>query len=494
MRPGTGPAKMKPEGGLSRRDRPPFLLGFESDPNFILRRQTMVRTRIAWPPTLLFLSILMMAPALGAQDEVRLTDGGVLEGEIISVSESEVALRHKSFGVIKIPRYKIERMGAYGTLDQPDEEAAGEDEDSAVRRQNSAQGSSASRLDLDYEPERYQPVPIPGAENPAGPDELSAEMEARPDLARLYEILINRDVIDEDSALVLFSLNEKWAADPASLTVLEKRVMDTLMGEAPESATVRETEYRNPPPLSLAPIVDEIRGKLEGVGELSYRERYTVEDGDGRIVVEYDRQVSRPDLIAGTGKVIEHVKVAEVGKAVRYFGDGHMLWLLTRREGGAPEEGDRGPNPFGASADAASANTPQAARADFAAWAAAGFPIERMTRADLLLVPFNIVDLATLELVEETGEAWVLKARVDTPAFDPMTMAELRIAKPTGFLESMELTGETGSALLEILDARVDPGLPPTTFVVPEAPEGAGFDVVQAPGSPADALAMLGAL
>ena len=110
------------------------------------------------------------------------------------------------------------------------------------------------------------------------------------------------------------------------------------------------------------------------------------------------------------------------------------------------------------------------------------------------LNPFEIVDLATLELVNEDEDAWVLKARLDSPAFHPMSEAELRIGKSNGLLESMRLSGDRGSARLEISDARVAPGLPPTTFVVPEAPEGQNFQIVQAPRHPEEALSMLGAL
>lgn len=455
----------------------------------------MIRIQKATPWPLLFLGLLILVPAAGAQDEVRLTDGGVLEGQIIRETETGIELKHRDFGVIKIPRSRIARMGPYGTLDEPSDAATGqEDSAAAARRRDGNQEPGASRLDLDYEPERYQPVPIPGAEEVDDSAALETEMEARPELARLYETLINRDVVQQEAAQLLFSLNEKWEADPDSLSPLENRIVETLLGKTPEPASVDPGKYRNPPPGSLAPIVDEIREKLKDVEELSYRERYTVNDGDGRIVMEYERQISRPDLIAGTGKMIEHVEAAEVGKAIRYFGDGHMLWLLTRGETNAAVDDGRGANPFGPSAGGAAGDVPRGTRAEFGEWAAAGFPLGQMTRANLLLVPFKTVDLATLELVSEDKDAWVLRARIDSPAFDPMKTTEFRMAKSTGLLESMELSGDAGSARLEISEVQINPGLPPATFVVPEAPTGQGFQIVQAPGTAADALAMLGAL
>jgi hypothetical protein len=68
-------------------------------------------------PTLGILAFLIVVcPALFAQDEIRLSDGGVLQGKIINETPTSIELRHPDFGVIQIPKSKILQMGPYGTL------------------------------------------------------------------------------------------------------------------------------------------------------------------------------------------------------------------------------------------------------------------------------------------------------------------------------------------------------------------------------------------
>lgn len=447
--------------------------------------------------SLLTLLMLTIAAAVGAQDEIRLNDGGVLEGEILNVTDTEVEFKHKSFGVMRIPRSKIVQMGPYGTLgDAAEADEQAEESPSGGRPRPQEPGTTSSRLDLDYEPDRYEPVPIPGADRSAGGGQarLEAEMEARPELAGLYEAIINRELLKDEDAETLFRLNQKWENDPDSLSPLEQKIVDAFLGEA--DASPGDEEAENPPPEALAPLVEEIRNKLARVEQLTYRERYTVTQPEGNVVIEFERQVSPPDLVVGTGEVLEHPDAAEVGKAVRYFGDGQMMWLLTRRTAAAAGDDDesRAANPFGAGASGGGGAAPQATRAEFSAWAEAGFPVDEMTRSELLLSPFKVVDLATLEQVSEDEDAWVFRAEVDSPAFEPMRTAELRIAKDTGLLETLKLSGDDVDAELEISGARVNPDLAPATFVVPEAPEGQSFQVVKAPVSQAEALKLLGAL
>jgi hypothetical protein len=198
--------------------------------------------------------------------------------------------------------------------------------------------------------------------------------------------------------------------------------------------------------------------------------------------------------------VIEHVDPLEAHKAVRYFGDGQMLWLLTRR-------GDQTGEAFvDQSADAANLTaeerveraqeyeTPTGTRAEFSTWAVAGFPIVQMTRSDLILEPFRGLDLATLNRVSEDEEAWVFEAKIDSPAFAPMETAELRIEKSSGLLEWMRVKGATLEASIEFSGIQSGVDLPASTFVVPQAPEGRSFRVVDAPDSPSEALTLLGAL
>ncbi len=469
----------------------------------------MLNTRIVDPRALLAFALILFSPKLFAQDEVRLKDGGVLEGKIIRETETLIELKHESFGVIKIEKDRILSAGAYGTLstdastEEPKDEAGRK---AAAARRAAAENSPVSRLDLDYKPERFEPLPIPGQSQKLNPstagvaEDLRAEMVARPDLAKLYENLINREVIKSEEAELLFALNERWEADPDSLSPLERKIVRTLTGESEPTAREAVGGTRNPPPAELARVVGLIRAKLDEIDEVSYEERFSLTAPEGETVIRYERQVRRPDLIAGTSEVLQHVNPLESNKATRYFGDGQMLWLLTRRgketgaafvaqssdvEGFSSEQREERAREY---------ETPTGTRADYSEWAAAGFSIAEMTRSDLLLRPFDGLDLATLQQVSEDEAYWVFTADIDSPAFEFMERAELQIAKSTGLLESIRMSADSLEAQIEF--SRIEPGsnLPASMFVVPQSPEGRSFSAVEAPDSSMEALSMLGAL
>lgn len=449
-------------------------------------------------PRLIAFTFLMVARSLIAQDEVRLTDGGVLKGKIIAETPAGVDLKHKSFGVIHIPREKIVVMGPEGTLPAPGAPkgpAPAETPARSARRSTSLPG--ASRLDLVVAPTPVEPDPL-AEDSAAGATGTDAGSEAA--LTALYDKLLRHETLKDEDAQVLLRLNERWQADRASMSPLEQNIVRALMGESDDTATTGGARTIAPPPAELAPVVAEIRAKLDKVTEISYQELYSVVNPLGKVAIRYDRQSRRPNLTAGRGEVLEHVDPTQNGRAVRYFSDGQSLWLLTQRGSEAGKafvaqsvnadqmtEAER-------AARAEEFVRPAASRIDYSRWEASGYPVEQMARLDLLLDPFSVLDLSTLKLVSEDETQWNFSARISSPAFAPMEEAELTFLKATAYLTRMSLKGNSVQATLEISAARSDPGLPEITFRAPEAPAGQEFKFVEAPESPIQALSILGSL
>lgn len=459
------------------------------------------------PSALAVLLMVLCAFVARAQDEVRLTDGGVLQGKIIKETETNVELKHPTFGVIQIPRERIVKMGPYGTLGSSGAAPGGgtdEDAEGAPRGPSQRDGTarSGSRLDPDYQPPVFERPEIPQElREIEAAARLEAEMDANPELAALYQRLLHRDVLADEDAQKLFVLNERAEADPDSLTALEKMIVEVLLGDAGADEKVKDTEPQEAmPPAELAGVVESIRGKLSAIKEAGYREIYVVAMPEGKIEIRYDRQLRAPNLAAGRGQVVDHVEATQRGREIRYFSDGESMWLLTRRGEGSGKayvaESAGGSELTGEerSERARAFEAPRGVRLDETAWDEAGLPAADLSRARLLADPFAPLDLATLRLEREDEKVWVFTARMDSAAFSPLETAELTIARETGLVQEMKLEGGGAEARMTIEDPSVDSGLPSDTFLVPEAPAGQGFELILPPASAAEALTLLGAL
>jgi hypothetical protein len=450
------------------------------------------------------LAVLALCPPLFAQDEIRLSDGGVLQGKILNETPTSIDFRHPDFGVIQIPKSKILQMGPHGTLPPMPKASERQADEEAEARERSLRGEASSRLDLDAAAILSPPQDPLAALGPLNPEHIAGleeELAANPDMALIYAKLIRNETLDDADSEILYFLNEVWEEDPSALSPLEQKIVVLLVGpDASAPGAITERAPPAPPPAELVPVVDAIRQKLGRISGVSYKEVYTVINPLGKVEIRYERHARGPNLAAGSGEVVEHVDAIRNGRSVNYFADGQSLWLVSRPGAGSGRI-HLSRTVIGAQladderqALIETYESPSGSLVDFATWNAAGYPVDEMLRAHLLLDPLAIVDLSTLELVNEDEAQWRLAAALRSPAFEPMERAEFRVAKATGLIDHVKFSGNSVEATLRVSDVQVDPDLPPTTFQVPEEPTIETFERVAVPASHIEALGLVGAL
>lgn len=94
-----------------------------------------------------------------AQDQILLDTGGVIEGELLREHDDSIEFRIKNYGVVRIKKsdiLRMERGSEIGATPTPTPKPP-------PKRYIPPEMEGHSRLDFDYEAQRYEPVPFPDA-------------------------------------------------------------------------------------------------------------------------------------------------------------------------------------------------------------------------------------------------------------------------------------------------------------------------------------------
>ncbi|MBN1868165.1 hypothetical protein JW916_12845 [Candidatus Sumerlaeota bacterium] len=457
------------------------------------------RDRFPNPIVVGFILVLAILGSASYGAEIRMSNGRMIEGEIVKVTSDNVTVNHGGVEIL-VPRAQIV---------EPDFDDLYAQAEKAVVVRDHAKAIALCREILVWQPKHADATSLLRRSEDALKNVREKERAA--EVARAKEKAAVRqrdaDVLKAEDLFKDGNLNDaaaicdrilSEAPDHAGARRLRSRIQeaqDEERGEIEaarrriEAASQRQEEAvrkareaeeraeRVKTPEYLQGVLGKIRERIATVDDYTCTRTTNSWTPEGLAVLREDICFKRPDLTLNTQTYLQSPVLDQVGFVQKSAADPKVAWKISvpppPREAPTPAvvdyEGGNVPTPPPTPAP------PRATRYDLERLRKEGFSAQDAVPSGDLLRPFDLCGTSTLQLVLETETDWVLTAQLPEAPGSPVLL-RLTINQTCGIPVRMEGLDASGNPMIvaEVSSLRVNSGLedgdfaltPPQGFVV----------------------------